>query len=125
MGVILGTGVNVAAYLPIGLVGPSKLSARPSSWLEVAHRLIVNTELSMFGEGILQLTPWDVELNDAHPRPLFQPLEHLVSGRYLGEIARLILVDATKRANLFGGEISESLLERYSLSTEELSHIQS
>lgn len=125
MGLILGTGVNVAVHFPIELIGACKLDGRPSDWRDVVHHVIVNTELSMFGHGILPLTPWDLKLNEAHSKPEFQPLEHLVSGRYLGEIARLVLIDGVEHANLFGGILPASLQEEYSLDTEFLAKLQS
>lgn len=125
MGLILGTGVNVAAHLPVELIGSCKLGDRPSDWRDLAHHVIVNTELSMFGRGVLQLTPWDIQLNQAHPRPDFQPFEHLVGGRYMGEIARLVLIDGVEHANLFNGILPVLLTERYSLDTEVLAHLQS
>lgn len=123
--VILGTGANAAVHLPVHMFSPPKFGIRPASWHESAEHVIVNTELSMFGLGILPYTRWDKELIANHPRPDFQPLEHLVSGGYLGEIVRLILVEGIQTAGLFGGVVPPSLTEPYSLETETLSHIES
>jgi hexokinase len=122
-GLILGTGVNIAVHLPVSIISPEKFGVRPSSWTAAATHVIVNTELGMFGKGILPMTRWDVQLNAAHALPDFQPLEHLVGGRYLGEIARLILLDAIQRANAFDGVVPPSLEEPYSLDTEVLAKI--
>lgn len=86
--------------------------------------MIVNTELGMFGKGILPVTKWDEDLNAAHILPDFQPLEHLVSGRYLGEVARLIIIDGVRTANLFDGSIPPSLEKPYSLDTEILARME-
>jgi hexokinase len=123
-GLILGTGVNIAAHLPVTTIGLPKYGSRPSSWHDSASHVIVNTELGMFGKDILPLTKWDKLLKAAHPRPDFQPLEHLVSGYYLGEICRLALVDAIATTGIFSGSVPPSLQTPYSLDTETLSLIE-
>jgi hexokinase len=121
-GLILGTGVNIAAYMPVSAVGLLKYGMRPEGWFKEAKSVIVNTELGMFGRhGILPLTSWDRKLAASHPRPDFQPLEHLVSGMYLGEIARLALVDAIEKTGIFAGVVPSSLNAAYSLGTDTLS----
>ncbi|KAL2257033.1 hypothetical protein VTK26DRAFT_758 [Humicola hyalothermophila] len=124
-GLILGTGVNIAAHLSVATIGMPKYCDRPSSWHERASHVIVNTELGMFGKDILPLSKWDKLLKAAHPRPDFQPLEQLVSGYYLGEICRLALVDAIATTGIFGGAVPPSLQVPYSLDTETLSIIES
>jgi hexokinase len=121
---ILGTGVNAAIHLPVHVFAPPKFGVRPSEWHACAKHVIVNTELSMFGAGILPSTIWDDALRAAHPNPTFQPLEHFVSGGYLGEIVRLVLVDGIQNAGLFGGVVPASLKERYSLETETISYME-
>ncbi|KAL1844882.1 hypothetical protein VTK73DRAFT_1578 [Phialemonium thermophilum] len=120
-GLILGTGVNIAAHLPISVIGREKFGARPDSWYERASHVVVNTELGMFGKGILPATRWDRLLNASHPRPDFQPLEQMVSGYYLGEICRYALIEAINSTGLFGGVLPPSLSKPYSLDTETLS----
>lgn len=122
---ILGTGVNAAVHLPVHTFSPTKFGIRPTEWHDSAKHVIVNTELSMFGGGILPSTAWDESLLSVHPNPKFQPLEHFVGGGYLGEIVRLVLVEGIRTAGLFDGIVPPSLKERYSLETETLSHIES
>jgi len=122
---ILGTGVNAAVHLPVHIFSPPKFGVRPSTWHDTAKHVIVNTELSMFGGGILHFTKYDKALLSTHPMPDFQPLEYVVSGGYLGEIARLVLIDGIQTAGLFGGTVPPSLEKRYSLETETLSRIES
>ncbi|KAH6707714.1 hypothetical protein DL95DRAFT_38680 [Leptodontidium sp. 2 PMI_412] len=121
---IHGTGVNAAVHLPVHVFSPSKFGARPSEWHDSAKHVIVNTELSMFGASFLPSTKWDKLLTSAHPNPNFQPLEHIVSGGYLGEIVRLVLVEGIQTAGLFGGVVPQSLREAYSLETETISRIE-
>jgi hexokinase len=71
----------------------------------------------MFGKGVFPTTRWDDQLNDAHVRPDFQPFEHMISGRYMGEIVRLIIVEAVRTAGLFSGEMPHQLAEPYTLDT--------
>jgi hexokinase len=124
-GLILGTGVNIAVHLPVDLFDTEKLGVRPPSWHDIAKHVIVNTELGMYGKDILPMTRWDTHLNATHILPDFQPFEHLVGGRYLGEISRLILIEGIRDYNVFGGVVPPSLDEAYSLDTELLANIQS
>lgn len=125
MSLILGTGTNAAVYLPVSALGNDKFGSRPESWRATAKHVLVNTELSMFGKNVLPTTRWDDDLNAKHMLPDFQPLEYLVTGRYLGEIARLILVEAITTAGLFGGEMPDKLDEPYMLDTRILAVFQS
>lgn len=115
--VILGTGFNIAVHLPTSTLSSSKYKGYPQKWLDEADHVLVNTELSMFGKDVFPRTRWDEQLNDAHVRPDFQPFEHMISGRYLGEVVRLIIVEAVRTAGLFGGELPDKLSEAYSLET--------
>ncbi|KAI0443466.1 hexokinase-1 [Xylaria telfairii] len=123
-GLILGTGTNIAVHLPVSAIGRFKYGKRPKSWFDSARHVIVNTELGMFGHDILPMTRWDDLLNASHPRPEFQPLEHFLSGYYLGEICRLAIVEAVETVGLLGGELPPSLADPYSLDTEILSRIE-
>ncbi|KAL0265219.1 N-acetylglucosamine kinase 1 [Diplodia seriata] len=117
LALILGTGFNASVHLPVTALSRQKFGARPQEWHDQAERVLVNTELSMFGKNILPTTRWDDSLNKSHDRPDFQPFEHLISGRYLGEIVRLVLLEAVQTAGLFGGEVPERFMERYSFDT--------
>ncbi|KJZ76925.1 hypothetical protein HIM_03802 [Hirsutella minnesotensis 3608] len=122
---ILGTGLNMAAFFPVMGIGRPKFGVRSSQWFDEASHVIVNTELSMFGHGILPLTRWDHGLNEDHPRPDYQPLEYLVSGMYMGEIARLAILEAIPTTGLLGGIVPSSLKASYSLGTDTLALIES
>lgn len=120
---ILGTGLNAAAHLPVSAISREKFGVRPASWHEAARHVLVNTEFSLFGKDVFPVTAWDNELNRNHQKPDFQPLEHLTSGRYLGEIVRLILVDAIRHAGLFDA-ITPGNFEPYALTTETIATIE-
>lgn len=124
MSLILGTGTNMAVHLPVSCLGVSKLEDRDRTWLSQAEKVTINTEISMFGKGILPQTRWDDLLNRKHTLPDFQPLEYMTTGRYLGEILRLIIAEAVETADLFEGHFPPSLDEPYSLDTTILALIE-
>jgi hexokinase len=115
--VILGTGFNISVHLPVSALATTKYKGYPQKWLDEASHVLVNTELSMFGKNVFPTTRWDEQLNETHVRPDFQPFEHMISGRYLGEVVRLIIVEAVRTTGLFSGEIPAKLAEPYSLDT--------
>lgn len=123
-GLILGTGVNIAAHMPVSVVGKPKFGDRPQEWWDEARDVIVNTELGMFGQGILSVTRWDTSLKQGHSRPDFQPLEQMVSGMYLGEMVRFALIEAIQTTGVFAGVVPKSLDEPYSLKSETISAIE-
>ena len=120
MSLILGTGMNAAVFLPVSALGKEKFGQRPDSWHAEAKHVVVNTEISMFGKTVLPATKWDDELNAHHRLPDFQPLEYLITGRYLGEIVRLIMLEAISSVGLFDGQIPDRLDEPYAFETRTL-----
>jgi hexokinase len=121
---ILGTGTNVAVILPVAALAHTKFGNRPQSWHDEAENVLVNTEFSMFGKNILPTTRWDDHINRTHMHPDFQPFEHLIGGRYLGEIVRLILVEAIENFGLFRGQIPGRFTEPYSLEASTIAAIE-
>lgn len=117
LSLILGTGTNAAIHFPVHEIGLTKFGVRPQGWFDHAKHVIVNSEMSMFGGGILPMSRWDEYINRTHLRPDYQPLEYMITGRYLGEIVRLIMVEAVETARLFGGELPHSMREPYSFDT--------
>ena len=78
----------------------------------------------MFGKGAFPTTRWDEHLNAHHILPDYQPMEYLLAGGYLGEIVRLIVVEATETAGLFNGNLPSTLSTPYSLETRTLAAIE-
>ncbi len=122
---IVGTGVNSAIHLPTSSLSRSKFGDRARQWFDSAECVIVNTELSLFGKEFLPYTRWDEALNCCHPQPDFQPLEYRVGGLYLGELVRLICVEAIRSAGLFRSCMPERFGDPYSLDTKLLAVIES
>ena len=118
MSLILGTGMNAAVFLPVSALASEKYGERPKSWYAAAEHVLVNTELSMFGKHVLPTTRWDNDLNEQHQLPDFQPMEYLVTGRYLGEIARLVVLEAITSSGLFDGQVPEHFNEPYAFDTK-------
>jgi hexokinase len=121
---ILGTGTNMAVVLPVSALTKTKFGNRPQSWHDQARHVLVNTEFSTFGKNILPTTRWDDYLNMTHMFPDFQPLEYLVSGRYMGEIVRLVLLEAIQSKGLFNGQCPEHFLEPYAFDTSTMAAIE-
>lgn len=120
---ILGTGMNAAVHLPIAALDSSKFRSRSLPFGTFTH-VLTNTELSMFGKDIFPTTSWDESLNATHLLPDYQPFEYLIAGKYIGEIVRLIVVEATITAGLFDGVIVPSLADTtYTVDTKDLASI--
>lgn len=122
MSVILGTGVNAAAVIPLTLIDRNKLEKM--ELLSGSVNALVNTELSMFGTDILPQTCWDIELDNNNEIPGFQPLETKVSGRYLGEITRLILRDLVNAKVICSGQMPRGLDVLYGLDSATICDIE-
>uniref|UniRef100_A0A8I3MK58 Hexokinase-2 n=1 Tax=Canis lupus familiaris TaxID=9615 RepID=A0A8I3MK58_CANLF len=103
VGVIIGTGTN-ACYMEdmsnIDLVEGDE------------GRMCINTEWGAFGDdGTLEdiRTEFDRELDLGSLNPGKQLFEKMISGLYLGELVRIILLKMAKAGLLFGGKKSSAL----------------
>ena len=124
LSLIWGTGMNMAVYLPLTAFPTAKLGDRPRNWMQQARSVIVNTEISMFGAKVFPACSADQELDRNALHPGLQPLEQMTSGRYLGEIFRLILVDGVTGGNLSNGVMPSGIDQRFSLDTELMSQLE-
>ncbi|XP_049507746.1 hexokinase-2 [Panthera uncia] len=119
IGLIVGTGSN-ACYME---------EMRNVELVEGEEgRMCVNMEWGAFGDnGCLDdfRTEFDVAVDELSLNPGKQRFEKMISGMYLGEIVRNILIDFTKRGLLFRGRISERLKTRGIFETKFLSQIES
>ncbi|XP_067092228.1 hexokinase HKDC1 [Osmerus mordax] len=114
VGVIVGTGTN-ACYMEelrhIDLVEGDE------------GRMCINTEWGAFGDdGRLDdfITKFDREIDAASVNPGKQLFEKMVSGLYLGELVRLILLKMAKEGLLFGGGVSDALRTKGKLETRHI-----
>lgn len=124
IGLVLGTGVNASLELPVSIIASHKFGSRPRAWYDHASTVLTNTELGFYGKGVLPMTRWDEQLNAAHLTPDLQPLEYLIGGRYVGEIIRLIIVEAIQTTGLLDGLIPKELSEPYSLEMKTVAEIE-
>ncbi|KAI9456980.1 hexokinase-domain-containing protein [Lactarius psammicola] len=90
LGAIFGTGTN-GAYLE-QVANITKLGNSPAA--AAGGVMMVNTEWGAFdnGRAVLPLTPFDNKVDRESINPRFQAYEKFISGMYLGEITRNILL---------------------------------
>ncbi|CAB4296170.1 unnamed protein product [Prunus armeniaca] len=115
--VILGTGTN-ACYVERADAIP-KLQGQVSS----SGRTIINTEWGAFSDG-LPLTEFDREMDAASINPGEQIFEKTISGMYLGEIVRRVLVKMAEADALFGESAPEKLSTPFALRTPDICAMQ-
>merc|ERR1712223_2086636 len=125
IGLIIGTGTN-ACYLEemdhIDLVDENEKSDRSKK------HMIVNTEWGAFGnQGELDfiLTKWDREVDKLSINPGKQIFEKMISGMYMGEVVRQVLVDLVNEGLIFVGQDTENLFMHGRFYTKYVSEIES
>ncbi|XP_043967554.1 hexokinase-2 [Gambusia affinis] len=119
LGLIVGTGTN-ACYM------------EEMHNIETVEgnegRMCVNVEWGAFGEnGELDdfCTEFDRAVDESSNYPGKQRYEKMISGMYLGEIVRHVLMDFTTKGLLFKNKLSERLKTRGIFETKFLSQIES
>ncbi|KAI0981591.1 hypothetical protein GJ496_002906 [Pomphorhynchus laevis] len=105
IGVIFGTGTNACYVEQLDRVekwNPDEMEP---------PQIIINTEWGAFGDhGCLEFlrTKYDIDVDNASVNPGKQYFEKMISGMYLGELARLILLDLIEKQLLFPGLLQRS-----------------
>ncbi|KAI7849998.1 hypothetical protein BDC45DRAFT_519169 [Circinella umbellata] len=123
IGLIYATGIN-GAY-PEKVEAIEKLDPDLRANYLPGTEMLVNTEIDIFGnESYLPLTKYDLILDASHTQPKFQIYEKMMSGAYLGELVRLIVLDFIKADLLFNGIIPEGLEETWSFPTAYMSALE-
>lgn len=90
--------------------------------------MIINTEWGCFGDNNPEYLPrtfYDNRLNRESVNPGVHRFEKMVSGLYLGEIARNIMLDFADRRLLFDLQYSRDLSSPYSFEAPYMSAIES
>jgi len=109
MGVILGTGTNACYIEQISNIKkiPPESSKGPS--------MIINTEWGGFSDGqtFLPQTKMDRSLDSSSNNPRQQTFEKMVSGMYLGEIVRYVLLDLQENGHLFSSVSTSEMSKLY------------
>lgn len=135
IGLIVGTGNN--ATIPLKL-SSLHLSKRPkldpvavvgAEDSKEELKIVVNTEWSINGSApplreLNLITRWDTALDLAGEAPGFMPFEYMTSGRYLGELGRLITMEyLTKHLGIAENLLPEKLRARVGLTTTFLGNL--
>ncbi|EMR09431.1 hypothetical protein PNEG_02374 [Pneumocystis murina B123] len=121
LGVIFGTGSNAAYMEQVKYIPKIKHLNLPPD-LPIA----INCEWGSFDNEhlVLPRTKYDIQLDLESRSPGQQTFEKMVSGFYLGEILRQILLDLYKKKLFFKEQYLEMLKCPYSLQTSYLSIIE-
>ncbi|KIY72875.1 hexokinase [Cylindrobasidium torrendii FP15055 ss-10] len=125
LGAIFGTGTNGAYVEQVENI--TKLGNNPA--VAKGGVMVVNTEWGAFNNSRSHLpsTPYDMTLDRQSINPGFQAFEKFISGMYLGEITRLVLlslIDAAPKPILFGGKSSSILDKQWGLDSSVMSDIE-
>ncbi|XP_044202873.1 hexokinase HKDC1-like isoform X1 [Thunnus albacares] len=111
VGLIIGTGTN-ACYME---------ELRHVDLVEGDEgRMCVNTDWGAFGDdGALKdfITEFDRDVDAASNNPGKQLFEKMVSGMYLGELVRLVVLKMAKLGLLFDGHVSNALKTKGKITT--------
>lgn len=119
IGIILGTGMNACYVENVSRI-PKWTEAPPAG-----GKMIINMECGNFDSAKrsgLKHTKYDDEVDRASKNPGAQSLEKMCSGMYLGELARLVIVDLLQGGALFGAS-ALPLFPRGSVETRMLSQV--
>ncbi|CCG83099.1 putative Hexokinase [Taphrina deformans PYCC 5710] len=118
MSLVLGTGCNAAMYMQTGL-----LESSGKKWQclgQKSKEAFVNCELSLLGKDVLPYTKYDSIINAYDINRSFQPLEYATTGPWLGELARVIILDLIQKYGFLDGIVPESFKMMFSLQTDTL-----
>ncbi|PPJ56244.1 hypothetical protein CBER1_06375 [Cercospora berteroae] len=120
IGAIFGTGCNAAYMEDIGSIPKLKGSDLPAD-----GQMAINCEYGAFDNGhhVLPRNKYDLEIDEASPRPGEQIFEKLSAGHYMGEMFRLTIVDLYEQGLVFNGQDGDKIKEPYVLDTGFLSLI--
>ncbi|KAJ2760736.1 hypothetical protein H4S06_001580 [Coemansia sp. BCRC 34490] len=118
MGIIFGTGTNAAFYEKVDSLtkwkGPSPASGE----------MVLSIEWGAFDSdefGCLPYTQHDIKLDRKSINPRKQAYEKMISGMYLGEVARNVLLWMTDQRLFLNGRSSEIFNAMWSIDTSYLS----
>lgn len=99
--VIIGTGTN-ACYLE-----RSDAIIKCQGLLATSGAMVVNMEWGNFWSSHLPRTPYDIELDSESPNPNDQGFEKMISGMYLGDIVRRVILRMSQESDIFGLSFSK------------------
>ncbi|GLT51042.1 hypothetical protein SLA2020_244890 [Shorea laevis] len=109
--VILGTGTN-ACYLE-----RTDAIIKCQGLLTTSGGMVVNMEWGSFWSSHLPRTSYDIELDADSQNPNDQGFEKMISGMYLGDIVRRVILKISQETDVFG-PVSSKLLMPFTLRTD-------
>ncbi|PSR87877.1 Hexokinase-like 2 protein [Actinidia chinensis var. chinensis] len=112
--ITLGMGTN-AAYVETAASVPKWNDPLPKS-----GELVINTQWGSFTSSHLPITEFDASLDAESSNPGKQIFEKLVSGMYLGEIVRRVLLKMAKETAFFGETVPAKLTTPYLLRSPDM-----
>ncbi|KAK3030427.1 hypothetical protein RJ639_039184 [Escallonia herrerae] len=113
--VSLGMGTNAAYVEPAQSV--TKWQGQSPKSGEI---VIINVQWGSFRSSHLPVTEFDSSLDAESSNPCSRIFEKLVSGMYLGEIVRRVLLKMSQEAALFGDTVPPKLTTPYTLSSPDM-----
>ncbi|KAJ3673274.1 hypothetical protein LUZ60_006648 [Juncus effusus] len=113
--VIMGTGSN-AAYVASAIEIPRLHQALPES-----GEMVINMEWGNFKSSCLPLTEFDDAMDFESLNPGEQIFEKMISGMYLGEIVRRVLLKLAQEQPIFGDVVPTKLEIPFILRTPQIS----
>jgi len=128
IGLILGTGTNACYLESVSAIGTLDEDEDENVGKVKMEHMIVNTEWGAFGDnGELDFcrTKWDRNVDEMSVNPGKQIFEKMISGMYMGELIRQVLIDLMKDDLIFLGLNRERLMARGSFLTKYASEIES
>ncbi|KAF1859449.1 hypothetical protein Lal_00010033 [Lupinus albus] len=114
-GVILGTGTN-AAYVERAQAIPKWQGHLPKS-----GEMVINMEWGNFRSSYLPVTEYDHALDLESLNRGEQMFEKIISGMYLGDIVRRVLLKLAEEADFFGDTVPTKLRIPFILRTPDMS----
>ncbi|OMO56375.1 Hexokinase [Corchorus capsularis] len=110
----LGMGTN-AAYVDSAPSAPKWQDSLPK-----AGEIVINMEWGNFDSSHLPITQYDASLDSDSSNASSRKFEKLISGMYLGEIVRRVLVKMAQETALFGESVPSKLLIPYLLRSPDM-----
>ncbi|XP_030520660.1 hexokinase-3-like isoform X2 [Rhodamnia argentea] len=98
--VIIGTGTN-ACY-----VERTDAIIKCQGLVTTSGLMVVNMEWGSFWSSHLPRTSYDIDLDAESPNPNEQGFEKMISGMYLGEIVRRVILRMSQESDIFGASLS-------------------
>lgn len=122
LGVVLGTGNNAAYLEDISNVRKLVTEAK----YNIGDKMIVNMEWGNWGSdgSILPTTIFDVRVDRTSYNPRMQIYEKMISGLYIGEVARYVILDLISTGELFKGVSYPKLQTPHSFTVVHMSRIE-